>query len=178
MDDLKTIKYFDIVVREIKDILSFSINNILIDGDFLKTETKDQKDIFFDIVEIVKSFGITYKYIEPIGDNGWYKLTEYGIKLKDKGCGHIKFQKLLTKTPMTKYEKTFLIFFIIFGLFEIFQTYQILQPNISIEEFNELKSDFNNYKIQNDLLIKSILEERLNDTIHNKNLTKTNNNIE
>lgn len=166
-----TIKYFDIVINELNDPLGFSINNILIDNEHLKIDTSEQRDLFFEIIESIEKFGLTYRLFKKIGENGWYELTDKGIELKDFKKGYEKFIKKSKSQPLTKYQIIYLTFFICFGLFGV---YKVFQPTVSVSEFNKLKTDFDSLKTDfesyNKLNSKST-SELSNDTLETKTLT-------
>jgi hypothetical protein len=87
------IKYFDIIVKELDDVSFFSVNNILIDNQHLKVNNQEEKDFLFDISDKIKTFGISRGYFQKNGENGWLKLTEKGIDLKDSKKGYFKYIK-------------------------------------------------------------------------------------
>ncbi|MEP2278838.1 hypothetical protein [Maribacter sp.] len=97
------VKYFDIIIIELDDASFFSVNNILSDNKHLKIDSKEEKDFLFILSDKVKSFGITRGYFSENGDNGWLKLTEKGIDLKESKKGLLKFKKSLK--PKTDYVK-------------------------------------------------------------------------
>ncbi|MBU3010713.1 hypothetical protein KO506_04830 [Polaribacter vadi] len=97
------IKYFDIIVRELDDVSFFSINNILIDNKHLNINTQKEKEYLFELSDKIKTFGISRGYFLKNGDNGWMKLSEKGIDLKDSKKGVSKF----TYSSNQKFEFTY-----------------------------------------------------------------------
>lgn len=97
------IQYFDIIIKELDDATSFSVNNILIYNKHLKTDSQEEKDYLLMLSDKVKSFGISRGYFSKNGDNGWLKLTEKGIDLKESKKVLLKFKKSLQ--PKTDYIK-------------------------------------------------------------------------
>jgi hypothetical protein len=83
IDEKVTQKYFDIIIKEIEDISLFSINNILIDDKHLGIKTDEEKDYLFELSEKIKTFGLSRDFFDKNGENGWLKLTEKGIELKE-----------------------------------------------------------------------------------------------
>lgn len=169
IDEKTTIKYFDIIIKELDDISFFSVNNILINKEYLKVETTDEKELFSDITKSVKTFGLYRDFFDKKGENGWLKLTDKGIDLKDSKKGYLEYVKSIKKTPLTLYQKIYLTFFICFGLFGV---YKVVQPTVSVSEFDKLKNDFDSLKTEFDsnkkLNSKSTLELS-NDTLRTKN---------
>ena len=97
------IKHFDIIVKELDDVSFFSINNILIDNKHLNINTQKEKEYLFELSDKIKTFGISRGYFLKNGDNGWMKLSEKGIDLKDSKKGVSKF----TKSSNQKFEFTY-----------------------------------------------------------------------
>lgn len=95
MTENDNINYTDIVLRGIEDFNAFNINNILFKQ--LPTETKQEKDLFFDVVDFVKLYGCNNDIFIAINKDGWFKLTDKGKDILNKG-GIENFNKKIEKT--------------------------------------------------------------------------------
>jgi hypothetical protein len=95
MTEKDNIYYTDIVLRGIEDFNAFSIKDILFKQ--LPTETKEEKDLFFDVVDSVKLYGCNNDIFIIVNKNGWFKLTEKGKDILNKG-GIENFNKKIEKT--------------------------------------------------------------------------------
>ena len=101
MEYKEKVKYLDFVIKNIEDSDMFDIENILYK---LPELNKTYSDVGYN----VKSFGVKNKiFSEIIATKGasWHKLTQKGELLKEYKKGLIKFEKSLTKTPLTLYQK-------------------------------------------------------------------------
>ncbi len=166
IDEKKVIKYFDIVLLSDKKDSFFGVYNILIPK-HIKSETKDEIVFSTRLSSEIKDFSEFHGYFEYFKNENC-KLTEKGLKAKEKG-GYLKYKASLNKTPFTLYQKIYLAFFICFGLFGF---YKVVQPTISVSEFEKRKDDFNSLKIEIDSNKKLSLKPTLklsNDTLQTKN---------
>ncbi len=105
IDDNIIIRYFDITIKELEDATFFSVNNILIDNGHLKTESLTERDYFFEVTEKVRNFGISRGFFQKNGDQGWLKLTEKGVSLKDSKKGFNKYLKASNTQSESTYDK-------------------------------------------------------------------------
>lgn len=144
IDDKVIIKYFDILINDIKDKDFFSVNNTLIDNNRVNINTKSEKEYFFKLVDKLKKFGERYEYLETLNakTNSFFKLTNKGLQLKEFKKGHLKFDKSLKKQKLTLFEKLSICFIIISGGFALWQQFAK----------DELKNDYKNLKFQYDSL--------------------------
>lgn len=76
------------------------MNNILIDNKHLEIKTQKEKDYLLELSDKVKMVGLSTGYFLKNGDNGWLKLSEKGIDLKDS-------KKKFEKGSNQKFEWTF-----------------------------------------------------------------------
>ena len=173
IDEKTIIKHLDIIFKNISDIGKFNLSRILSKGigfDFNNSSEKD-KLWYNNLHDAVLNFAKAHKYIKSIEDGFFvYCLSEKGIKAKELG-GHLKYQKFIKKNPLTLYQKIYLTFFICFGLFGI---YKIVQPTVSVSEFDKLKNDFDSLKTEfdsNKKLNSKPTLELSNDTLRTKNQT-------
>lgn len=144
INDKLIIKYFDILINDIKDVDLFSVNNILLDNNRIEANTEAEKEYFRKLVDKLKMFGKHNEYLETLnGDrNSFFKLTKKGVQLKEFKKGHIKFDRSLKKQKLTLFEKISIFFVIISGGFSLWQ--QISK--------DELKNDYKNLNFQYDSL--------------------------
>jgi len=136
INEKTTIQYFDIIIKELDDASFFSVNNILIDNKHLKTDSQEERDYLLMLSDKVKSFGISRGYFSKNGDNGWLKLTEKGIDLKESKKGLLKFKKSLK--PKTDYIKW--VGVVIAGLSLIWNIYQGITNN-KLRDDNRILGD-------------------------------------
>lgn len=157
-EDKATIKYFDLLIKKIDDIFAFSINNII--HDTLKPESKKDKEIFFNVVDSVKSFGEKYKYFKRVSkatqNGGWHELTDKGIELKDSELGFTKFEKSLIPKQLDWYKIIPIIIAVVFGLLNVYQKY----------DYNQLKSDYNSLSIERDSLKEKLFDVNNNTAVN------------
>lgn len=97
MKEKETIKYLEIVFKDITDFELVSIKDPI--TKVLKHETKEERDKFFSVVENVELFARNNDLIEKNGNGGWFKLTDKGKKLKKNG-GYLEYEKYIEKKEL------------------------------------------------------------------------------
>ena len=169
IDEKTIIKYLDIVILKSTDISRFNAFTTLSDILDFDNKNEDEKKDIFSLSDSVQRIGVTYKYFEQLEyEINIFRLTKEGIRAKEKG-GHLKYQEFLNKNPFTLYQKIYLTFFICFGLFGV---YKVLQPTVSVSEFDKLKNDFDSLKTEfdsNKRLNSKPTLKLSNDTLQTKN---------
>ena len=80
MTNKETIKYIDLIIKDIDDFDCFSVNNIVFE--YLKPESKEGKEQFFVIIDKIKLFGKNNDIFVPRTKDGWCKLTDKLKRLK------------------------------------------------------------------------------------------------
>jgi len=158
IDQKTIIKYFDLVIKDLKDVTFFSVSNTLTENNHFNTNSDKERKEFVFLTKSIKEFALTFNYFEAKGSNGWLKLTQTGIDLKNSNLGHVKYNKRSKKQSMTRFEKLSLLF-IALGL--IFSVYQF-NINDSLKNENEsIKSKHNS------LIIKTTLYKKQIDSLTN-----------
>lgn len=129
MEYKEKVKYLDFLIENIENAEMFDIYTVFYKN--TKLEHSEINSIVFNL----ESFGYKSNLFEKMGDNK--RLTPKGEKLKSFKKGFEKFEKSLTKTPLTLYQKIHLPITIISLLGTFTFSYLTL-----------------NYKGKNDTLIK------------------------
>ena len=137
MDEKTIIRYFDIIIKELEDVSSFSVKNILIENKHVKANSQKEREYLFELSSKIKTFGISRGYFLKNGDNGWMKLSNKGIELRDYGKGYLKFIRSKKKKP--DYAKW--ITLLIAGLSLAWNVYQGLINNQLKEDNRELNDE-------------------------------------
>tara|TARA_R110000851_G_scaffold16233_1_gene52871 strand:- start:3448 stop:3966 length:519 start_codon:yes stop_codon:yes gene_type:complete len=159
------IKYLDIIILECSDINLININNILFEKGYFNPTFKSKLENAEDIVYAVKEFGQTYGYFGKESSGGYLKLTKEGVAAR-RIKGHNKYQKSLLKSPITLYQKIYLIFFTAFGFFGFYKYFQ--SENLKIE-YNSIQNDNKLLKEQVNILEKRI--DSLNSKVNQFQIT-------
>lgn len=159
IDEKEIIKYFDILINDIKDVDVFSVNNTLLDNNRISANAETEKEYFLKLVDKLKKIGKRYEYFETLnGDrNSLFKLTKKGVQLKEFKKGHLKFEKSLQKSKMTFFEKLSVLFIIISGCFALWQQYSKDELKsdykILIHQYDSLKVVSDSYKSRLDSIL-------------------------
>ena len=164
------IKHLDIILDSMNVVGKFSVLDILTEkADFDWFKDNERTDFNQTKIE-VERLGKMYGYLDPVNNrSGYFTLSEIGIEAKKKG-GHLRFQKSLNKSSLTRYQKIYIPFFIIFGLIG---SYKIILPSVSKSEYENLKSDFEILELKYDSIVKLTSKtplKKLNDTLQTKSL--------
>lgn len=159
MNDKETIKYIDLIIREIDDFDTFSVNNIVFD--FLKPESKDEKDTFFNLIDEIKLFGKNNDLFVPRTKDGWCKLTDKGKRLKLSNKTFKNFQKTENKSEW--YNKNWIGYLIAFIVL-LFTVYQHFDNRSLKREYDSLDKRYDSIKFQFDDFKDSLSELKQEDT--------------
>ena len=172
MEYKEKVKYLNLVVKNIEKTERFDIDSILSKKTTLSNN--EIEDIELDLI----SFGNIEKYdlfelLNPENTSTrWLKLTKKGEKLKAYKKGFEKFEKSLTKTPLTLNQKIHLPITIIslLGTFAFsYLTFDYKGKNDDlITEKNILKDSIN--KLKSKIELHKVLS--LNDTLRTNNLNR------
>ncbi|MDD7913795.1 hypothetical protein [Polaribacter ponticola] len=159
------VKYLDIVIKNIENTEMFDVDNILY-------KLPELKETYKDISYSIRSFGVKNNLFSKIiatKGSSWYKLTTKGENLKEFKKGFIKFEKSLTKIPLTLYQKIHLPITIISLLGTLTFSYFTFdykgKNNNLINEKIILKDSINKLKLKIELY--KVLS--LKDTLHTNN---------
>jgi hypothetical protein len=165
MEYKEKVKYLDIVIKNIEKTEMFDIDSIL--SNKTNLSNNEIENIELDLI----SFGNSKKHnlfelINPENTSTrWLKLTTKGEKLKQFKKGFVKFEKSLTKKPLTLYQKIYLPILIISVLGNFLFSYLAIdynsKNNTLIEEKSNLKDTINKLKLK----IESYKVSSLNDTL-------------
>lgn len=152
INEKDTIKYFDFLIRDLTTPTGFSVCNVLTENNHLQVNTPEQIDYFNDLEDALKEFGISKGYFENKGNNGWLKLTDKGIRLKDSKKGYLETvsrqeqdenanrKKLHNETRLSELKLKTFWFIFIFGLFGGIYSGISLKKDLTKSE--EPKEDF------------------------------------
>ncbi|TVZ23509.1 hypothetical protein JM84_2437 [Dokdonia sp. Hel_I_63] len=151
MTDKEIIKYIDLLINDIDDFDTFSVNNIIFE--YINPESKEEEESFLNKIDEIKLFGKNNDLFVPITKDGWCKLTEKGKKLKLSKKSFKKFQKLEKKSEWYNNNWVgYLIAFIVF-LFTVYQHFD----NQSLSRENKiLNTQYDSLKIELDFFKDSI----------------------
>lgn len=141
MNDKEIIPYIDLIIKEIKDFEYFSIDIIILEN--LDSEKK-RKEYFSRLIEDIALFGKNNDLFVLKNNNGWFKLTEKGKRLKLSNKTFEKFQKSDKKTDW--YNKPwvgYLIAAIVF-IFTVYQHFDNRSLNREVDLLNKKSDSLNN----------------------------------
>ena len=168
MNERKIIKYIDLIIKNIEDFDSFSVNNIVFE--YLKPESKTEKDSFFKLIDDIKLFGKNNDLFIPRTKDGWCKLTEKGKKLKLSKNSFKSFNKSHDKKKW--YNENWVGYLIAFFVF-LFIVYQYLDNRSLKNEYENLNTQYEIYKDSIYQLNKELEKQKLtklSDTLRTKKL--------
>ncbi|GAK94903.1 hypothetical protein JCM19298_1733 [Nonlabens ulvanivorans] len=156
IDEKSIITYFDIIIKELEDVSFFSVNNIIIDNKHLRIDTKEEKEYIFELTDKIKTFGISRGYFQKNGENGWLKLTEKGIELKDSKKGFLKSLNDSKTKPESTFDKIVFFFknnriiaILIFIIFILFLGSKVLNEfSKAKENIEKLNGSFDKNQIE------------------------------
>ena len=153
MTDKEIIKYIDLLIKDIDDFDAFSVNNIIFE--YLKPESKDEKESFLNIIDEIKLFGKNNDLFVSRTKDGWCKLTDKGKKLKLSNKTFKNFHKSENKSEW--YNKNWVGYLIAFIVF-LFTVYQHFDNRSLKRDYDILNTQYDSLKIQFDFYKDSISE--------------------
>lgn len=153
MTNKETIKYIDLIIKDIDDFDCFSVNNIVFE--YLKPESKEGKEQFFVIIDKIKLFGKNNDIFVPRTKDGWCKLTDKGKRLKLSKKSFKRFEKSENKTEW--YNKNWVGYLIAFILL-LFTVYQHFDNRSLKQDFDSLSKKYDSLKHQSDFYKDSVSE--------------------
>jgi hypothetical protein len=133
-------KYIDVLFNRIEDYNLFNIKNILYKH--IQPTSDLEKDYFFTVIKEVKLFGKNNDLFEVKTKDSWAKLTKKGIEFKKSEKTYLKYNKLVSTTPVDWYKIVPIVLSVVFFCFNFYQRHN----------YNQLKINYNSIKTQNDSL--------------------------
>ena len=156
MSEKEAFKYIDLVIKDIENFEAFSVKNII--HDYLKPNSKSEKDSFFKIVEKVKLFGSNNDLFVPISTEGWCKLTEKGKRLKLSGKKFKNFKK--SDSDSHWYNQNWVGYSIAL-IALLFNIYQNFQYNAMKKEYNIMNTKYDSLKTINKSIQDSVNKSKV-----------------
>jgi hypothetical protein len=153
MNDKDTIKYIDLIIKDIDDFDFFGIDNIVLKH--LTPDEKNKKEYYSKLIEKIVLFGQNNDLFVLRNKNGGFKLTEKGKRLKLSNKTFNNFQRSENKTEW--YNKNWVGYLIAFIVF-LFTVYQHFDNRSLKRDYNTLDTQYDSLKSQFDSYKDSISE--------------------